>query len=300
MATTPLPGRDAWLRAEFSQSILATNHSIETQRAYRGDVEALADFMATLGVESPDAVSRAELRRFMAEMTRRGDAKSSIARRRASWRRYFNWLIERGVLTASPAERLSAPNTPKRLPRLVVREQLDTLLDSEWGDDAFAVRDRAIFEVLYGAGLRVGELCQLRIGNVDPERGVLRVRGKGDKERIVPLHETGMTSLVAWMDRGRAEVATDESPSDVVFLNRRGRALGPRDVRRALDGRLSGGHVYPHALRHTYATHLVEGGADLRVVQELLGHASLTTTQIYTHVSKSRLQNIHRQTHPRG
>jgi integrase/recombinase XerC len=153
---------------------------------------------------------------------------------------------------------------------------------------------------LYGAGLRVSELCGLDLDSVNFTQGLLRVLGKGQKERIVPLHERGLTAIRLWLDEARDEVKRSDSPGEALFFNRRGRRLGTRDVRRILDNRVERGHIHPHALRHTYATHLLEGGADLRVVQELLGHESLTTTQLYTHVSKSRLQKVHRQTHPRG
>jgi integrase/recombinase XerC len=186
------------------------------------------------------------------------------------------------------------------LPKVVVREQLDSLLDEDWGDDEWAVLDRAICEVLYGAGLRVSELCGLNVDSVDFTEGLVRVMGKGRKERIVPLHRRALAAVSLWLSDAREDVVRADSPRDALFLNRRGHRLGSRDVRRILDNRVARGHVHPHALRHTYATHLLEGGADLRVVQELLGHESLTTTQLYTHVSKSRLQKIHRQTHPRG
>jgi integrase/recombinase XerC len=182
----------------------------------------------------------------------------------------------------------------------VVREQLDHLLDEDWGDDEWALLDRAVCEVLYGAGLRVSELCDLDLRSVDFRQGLLRVMGKGRKERLVPLHRKGLDALREWIKDARDDVMVNDSPPEALFFNRRGNRLGVRDVRRILDNRVARGHVHPHALRHTYATHLLEGGADLRVVQELLGHESLTTTQLYTHVSKSRLQKVHRETHPRG
>jgi integrase/recombinase XerC len=240
------------------------------------------------------------LRRYLTYMTEKGDQRTSIVRRRASLRSYFLWLVERGQLTESPAQRLSAPKARSTLPKIVVREQLDHLLDEDWGEDEWATLDRAVCEVLYGAGLRVSELCGLDLESVDFEEGLLRVMGKGQKERIVPLHRRGLESVRLWIEDAREDVMTSDSPRAALFFNRRGSRLGTRDVRRILDNRVARGHVHPHALRHTYATHLLEGGADLRVVQELLGHESLTTTQIYTHVSKSRLQKVHHQTHPRA
>ncbi|MDE3223353.1 MAG: tyrosine-type recombinase/integrase [Acidobacteriota bacterium] len=290
----------AWLFEEYVQSLRAARRSEATLRAYAGDLRHFVAFLAERGIEQPSAVTTRVVRDYFTELTVRGDARTSLARRRASLRGYFAWLVERGHLATSPVARLLTPRAQSGLPKIVVREQLESLLDDDWGDDEWAHLDRAVCEVLYGAGLRVSELCGLNLGSVDFDAGVLRVLGKGRRERIVPLHQKGLRAIQLWRDDAREDVVVSESPPDALFLNRRGRRLGPRDVRRILDRRVASGHVHPHALRHTYATHLLEGGADLRVVQELLGHESLTTTQIYTHVSKSRLQKVHRQTHPRG
>lgn len=289
-----------WRLEAFEASLRARERSENTRRAYLGDVAAFARFCAAIGVAAPEAVTTAHVRRFLAALTEHGDERATIRRRRAGLRTYFDWLVERGSLAASPAARVSAPQPASRLPTLASREQLESLLDEDWGEDEWAQLDRAVCEVLYGAGLRVAELCSLDRGSVDLARGLVRVVGKGNKERVVPLHGRGLEAVRAWLEDGREEAARADSPPDALFLNRRGRRLGTRDVRRILERRVAGGHLHPHALRHTYATHLLEGGADLRVVQELLGHANLTTTQVYTHVSKSRLQNVHRRTHPRG
>lgn len=289
----------AWGLEDFVVSLRALDRSPATLRAYRGDVKRFAAWAKERGVVGPREVTRRTLREYLADMNMNGDELASVARRRASLRRYFAWAVERGVVDESPAARISAPKPHSALPEIVGRDQLDELLEGEWGDDPWARRDRAVCEVLYGSGLRVSELCGLDRASLDERQGLLRVMGKGRKERIVPLHRAGWAAIDRWR-AVRAQVLTDRSPSDAFFVNRRGVRLGPRDVRRLLDKRLALGHVHPHALRHTYATHLLEGGADLRVVQELLGHESLTTTQLYTHVSKSRLQKIHHETHPRG
>jgi integrase/recombinase XerC len=289
-----------WHLESYADTLRAADRSPATQRAYVADTTASVAWAQEYGSVKPSDVTKKDLREYLVFMTNRGDARSSIVRRRASLRSYFAWLVEREHLTYSPAARLLAPKPDHRLPKIVVREQLDNLLEDDWGEDEWATLDRAVCEVLYGSGLRVSELCGLDLESVDFAQGLLRVLGKGRKERIVPLHHKGMEAIRAWIEDGREDVRTNESPSEALFLNRRAHRLGPRDVRRILDHRVARGHVHPHALRHTYATHLVEGGADLRVVQELLGHENLTTTQIYTHVSKSRLQNIHRETHPRG
>ena len=290
---------EQWAIGDFAASLRARDRSVATLRAYLGDLERFVAWATARGVSAPGDVTHRTLREYLAGMNANGDERASISRRRASLRSYFAWALERGHIEVDPAERVSAPRPSSRLPEVLAREQLEGLLDGEWGDDPWARRDRAVCEVLYGAGLRVSELCDLNCDGLDERQMLLRVLGKGRKERIVPLHRAGWEAVERWRTL-REVVATPNSPREALFLNRRGSRLGPRDVRRILDKRLELGHVHPHALRHTYATHLLEGGADLRVVQELLGHESLTTTQLYTHVSKSRLQKIHREAHPRG
>jgi integrase/recombinase XerC len=298
---TPTPD-DAvrWQLAAYADSLRASNRAATTVKAYVSDVVDFVAWVSEHDGNEPATVTKRILRAYMAMMHARGDERSSMSRRRASLRAYFSWLVSRGVLSESPAARLAAPKPHAALPTVVVREQLESLLDVDWGDDAWALRDRAMAEILYGAGLRVSELCSLTLSSIDWRQGVVRVVGKGNKERVVPLHQSAVDVVVHWRDQGRASTMNATSPVDALFFNRRGVQISPRDVRRMLDRRVTLGHVHPHALRHTFATHLLEGGADLRVVQELLGHESLTTTQLYTHVSKARLQAIHRSTHPRG
>ncbi|MGH3731860.1 MAG: tyrosine-type recombinase/integrase [Acidimicrobiales bacterium] len=289
-----------WRLETYAETLRAADLSPATQRAYLSDVRAFVTWAQERDRTDPASINKKDLRDYVVLMTNRGDERSSVLRRRASLRSYFAWLVERGHIVSSPAARLLAPKASHHLPTIVVREQLDNLLDDDWGEDEWAILDRAVCEVLYGAGLRVSELCDLNLNSLDFSNGLIRVLGKGRKERMVPLHRKGLEALKLWIDDAREDVLHEDSPRDALFLNRRAKRLGPRDVRRILDHRVEHGHVHPHALRHTYATHLVEGGADLRVVQELLGHENLTTTQIYTHVSKSRLQKVHYDTHPRG
>jgi integrase/recombinase XerC len=289
-----------WRLDGYAETLQALDRSPATTRSYLSDLRAFVTWADGRDRLDPTSVTKRDLRDYMVFMTSRGDERSSVLRRRASLRSYFSWLCERGHIESNPAARLLAPKATHRLPTIVVREQLEDLLDDDWGEDEWAVLDRAVCEVLYGAGLRVSELCGLDLESVDFSSGLIRVLGKGRKERLVPLHRKALAAIRLWIDDARDDVRKADSPPEALFFNRRGRRLGSRDVRRILDHRVSQGHVYPHALRHTFATHLVEGGADLRVVQELLGHENLKTTQIYTHVSKSRLQNVHHETHPRG
>jgi site-specific recombinase XerC len=284
----------AWELEEFARSLGARDRSAHTVRAYQGDLITLMEWGA---LDSPDLVSLATLREFLADRLDHGDSTATLTRRRAALRTYFDWRVESGRQSESPARRLSAPRVKRRLPDLATRDDLERLLDAPWEDDPWARRDRAVGEILYGSGLRVSELCGLALSDLDLDEGWLRVLGKGRKERVVPLHPRGVQAVGEWR-RVRAQVVGPDA-GESLFVNRRGRAIGPRDVHRLLERRL-GRPLHPHALRHTFATHLLEGGADLRVVQEMLGHANLSTTQIYTHVSKSHLQSVHRVTHPRG
>ncbi len=303
----------AWEIDAFTASLGSA--SPHTAAAYLHDVEEFVAWAERAGLGGPAAVSRVTLRRYLAYLATRRLARRTIARKAASLRRYFGWLRRTGVLAADPSARLTAPRGDARLPRVLRGGELDSLLrpppqppaPAQAGRNDVAVRrleavarrDNAVIELLYGSGLRVAELCGLRIGDLDLRRRRLMAWGKGSKQRQVPMSAPSVDAVRAWLARGRPVLVTDDSPPDALFLNQRGRALSPRDVRRILDRRAAS-PTHPHALRHTFATHLLDDGADLRAVQELLGHADLATTQIYTHVSKERLRAVYDATHPRA
>jgi site-specific recombinase XerD len=268
---------------------------VATRRAYISDVGAFAQWMSRSDVVGPGAVDRIHLRRYLASLGTRQLARATVARKAAALRCYFGWLVRTGALSDDPSKSLRAPSGNGRLPRVLSGGEVGALLDTPV-ESLIDQRDHAVLELLYAAGLRVSELCGLDRGGVDLKGRTVTVLGKGSKERRVPIHDEAVAALSAWLDEGREAMP---GPHEAVFVNQRGRRLGPRDVRRILDSRAAS-PTHPHALRHTYATHLLDGGADLRVVQELLGHASLATTQIYTHVSKERLRNVYEETHPRA
>ncbi len=276
--------------------------SAATRTAYVSDVTSFAEWVSRGGVEGPGGVDRMHLRRYLASLSTRKMARATVARRAAALRCYFSWLNRQGRLESDPARALRAPSGGGRLPRVLSGGEVDALLDvpGAGGEGGGATpwdrQDLAVLELLYAAGLRVSELCGLDRGDVDLRGRTVTVLGKGSKQRRVPVHDAAVAALGGWLELGRDEVA---GPPGAVFVNRRGSRLGPRDVRRILDRRAAS-PTHPHALRHTYATHLLDGGADLRVVQELLGHASLATTQVYTHVSKERLRAVYGETHPRA
>jgi integrase/recombinase XerC len=303
-----------WRPEAFAESL--TGRSPHTRAAYERDVVEFVAWCERGGCPSPAALDHRTLRRFLAYLDTRGFARSTIARKAAALRAYLRFLRRHGLIDTDLGALLRAPKGVNRLPRVIRSEEANDLLDdmadavdlvaAEAGDDPAAVavilRDLAVLEVLYGAGLRVSECCGLRLADCDLDRGLVTVLGKGSKVRRVPIGAPAVDALAAWIERGRPELATADSPPDAVFLNARGHVLTPRDARRILerhplpDGRA----VHPHALRHAYATHLLEGGADLRAVQELLGHADLATTQIYTHVTRDRLRAVYEATHPRA
>ncbi len=295
---------DAWAIETFVGA--RASRSPETARAYRADLVAFAEWAGRAGVQDPGAVDRVLLRRYLAYLATRRFARATIARKAAALRSYFAFAQRRGLVGTDPARGLSAPSRGGRLPHVLSHGDLGQMLDgpararpATARADALERRDDAVLELLYAAGLRVAELCGLDLDQVDLEAKTLAVRGKGNKERRVPIHARSATGLGRWLAEGRPHLAGPASPATAVFLNQRGVRLGPRDVRRIVDRR-SPVPTHPHALRHSYATHLLDGGADLRVVQELLGHASLQTTQIYTHVSKERLLEVYGSTHPRA
>ena len=289
----------AWYIDEFAESLTAS--SVNTVAAYRRDVAGFAEWAGRMDIEGPEPVDRLVLRRYLAYLTTRGFAKRSIARHASALRRYFGWARRRGLIDADPTGSLRAPNGEGRLPRVLDAGELDTLLDAPAADDETVwkrLRDDAVLEVLYGSGVRVSELCGLDIDAVDLRSGIATVWGKGAKERRVPLSEPAADALRGWL-RHRHEAPVAGTASAALFVNGRGNRLTPRDVRRIIDRR-SASPTHPHALRHTFATHLLDHGADLRVVQELLGHRDVATTQRYTHVSKERLKSVYRDTHPRA
>ncbi len=286
--------------------------SADTVRAYASDVERFAAWAERGGALGPADVDRVLLRRYLAFLATRRYAKATISRTAASLRSYFGWCARRDLVTTDPSVRLSAPSPDSRLPRVLGHAELDRLLGpvppspgpagptTEPGGQAPRdVRDDAVLELLYGSGMRVAELCGLDVDALDLGRGVVTVTGKGDKQRQVLIHDRCAAALRSWLAGPRRTMANELSPRGALFYNERGNRLGSRDVRRILDRR-SPVPTHPHALRHSFATHLLDGGADLRVVQELLGHSSLQTTQVYTHVSKERLRSVYSQTHPRA
>ncbi len=251
-----------------------------------------------MGVDSP------MVRRYLAHLSRQGLARRTVARKASSLRRYFRWAKRTGRVVADPTVGVVVPVRERRLPRVLRSEELETMLDqprAAVADDGRArcQRDTAVLELLYGSGIRVSEVCAIRVGDIDWERRRLTVNGKGAKQRIVPLSEPAVVALSEWMTDGRKEMADPSEAGDAVFVNLNGRPINTQAVRRLVDRRAST-RTNPHVLRHTFATHMLDGGADLRQVQELLGHADLGSTQIYTHVSRERLRSVLKNSHPRA
>lgn len=290
----------AWAIDTFARSL--TSLSGHTVAAYRSDVAGFAEWVARAGVTDPAAVRRASVRRYIHFLDTRQYARRSIARKAASLRRYFKWSVRTGRIGADPTAGVQVQGADGRLPRVLDGHDLDTLLDGPAPDGEprwRRRRDDAVLEVLYGSGLRVGELCALEVSSLDLVQEAVVVWGKGSKERRVPLSSPAVSALRSWLGV-RADVVPDADLAGTpLFGNERGRALTPRDVRRIVDRRAAS-PTHPHALRHSFATHLLDGGADLRAVQDLLGHSDVATTQRYTHVSKDRLRTAYNQTHPRA
>ncbi len=313
----------AWHLDEFTRSLTAVAPS--TIEAYGRDLRSFIDWAERLGVDDPGVVERLTLRRYLAYLATRGMARRTIARRASALRRYFRWLVRSARIDRDPTAGLSAPKGEARLPRVLRPDELRDLLGDpgpapgnggagprptprvnaaggDTGGDtsgAVALRDMALLELLYGSGLRIAEATALDVDELDLARERVVVWGKGGKQRTVPLSGPATHRLRRWLADGRSVLTTELTPAGAVFLNQRGRRLTPRDARRIVDRRASE-PTHPHALRHTFATHLLDGGADLRVVQELLGHSDVATTQRYTHVSKERLRTVFDATHPRA
>jgi site-specific recombinase XerD len=297
----------AWHVEDFCASLTAAAPA--TVAAYRSDLDGFVAWAERLDLDGPDGVDRLTLRRWVASLATRGYARRSIARKATAVRRYFAWLARTGRIDADPSIGLRAQGGGGRLPQVLGQHHLEAMLERDQGPSAagatpgsprevaLAWRDLAVVELLYGSGLRVGELCGLRVDDLELARGRATVMGKGAKARVVPLSGPAVSAVRAWL--AASSDAGPQPKGGFLFPNRRGNPLTPRDVRRIIDSRAPV-PTHPHALRHTFATHLLDGGADLRAVQELLGHADLGTTQVYTHVSRERLRQVVASAHPRG
>ena len=294
---------------QFDQYLaLERGRSEHTRRAYLGDLRSLMDYLAE---RSPGAGLRAlslpVLRSWLAAQATAGTARSTLARRTSSVKTFTAWALRRGLISEDPAARLQVPKARRTLPAVLrqdqARDALEAAKSGAQQGDPLALRDRLIVEMLYATGIRVSELCGLDIDDVDASRRLLRVLGKGNKQRTVPYGEPAQTALSAWLSAGRPALATADS-GPALLLGARGRRLDPRQARTVVHQTVAvvdgAPDIGPHGLRHSAATHLLEGGADLRVVQEVLGHSSLATTQLYTHVTVARLRAVHDQAHPRA
>lgn len=305
---TGLPAEMASALEEFERHLAAERgRSAHTVRAYVADVAGLLHLAASGGRTRLEEIDLPLLRSWLAGMAASGRARSTMARRASAARTFTAWAVRAGRLGADPALRLQSPRRERHLPTVLRADQAARLLDlaAVRADDADPahLRDRAALELLYGSGIRVAELVGLDVDDVDLERRTVRVMGKGSKERVVPFGIPAERALRAWLQRGRGRLATPSS-GPALLLGARGGRWGVRQVRDVVHRLLAdlgeGTDAGPHALRHSAATHLLDGGADLRTVQEILGHASLATTQVYTHVSVDRLRRTYERAHPRA
>jgi integrase/recombinase XerD len=285
----------AYLRTE-------RNVSPNTVRAYSSDLARYLEWAERTAADPLGADPRI-LRRYLAELDRAKYSRRTIARRLSAVRSLFAYLNREGVLTTDPAAVIATPRLDARLPRLVPTDVLTALLDAPDAGTPRGLRDRAILELLYATGARVSELVGIDLADVERSSGQVRVTGKGDKERILPLHREALARIEAYLRSARPELKP-KADEQALFLNRNGTRLTDGGVRRLLAGHLRtlgiASGVTPHTMRHTFATHLLEAGADLRTVQDLLGHVALSTTQIYTHLGVQRLQRVHKDAHPRA
>jgi integrase/recombinase XerC len=274
--------------------------SDNTIRAYVGDLESLASHLKALGVEDVSTLNISHLRSWLANQQSKGASRTTLARRATSIKLFTKWAHKEGLLPNDVGFNLATPKAHRILPEIIDAKTADIAMQSldafaEESGEFTAIRNLAMVEMLYASGARVSELCGLNLKDIDYERSTIRVIGKGSKERVIPIGRPSVAALERWL-KVRPQLANEKS-GDAVFLGARGKRIDQRQVREVVYKTIELG---PHALRHSAATHLLEGGADLRTVQEILGHASLSTTQIYTHVSAERLHSAFKQAHPRA
>lgn len=303
---TPTATELSWASAlrGFDDGLRGRGLAEKTRRAYGVDLAQLAEWAAANDL-APDELTARALRRFAGVMSERGAGKSTVARKLAAIRTFYDLKLERGELPANPADLVSSPKRDSYLPRVLKPGEVAALLDGMPGSGPLELRDRAMLELAYAVGLRAEELVNLDLESADPDAEELRVEGKGGRTRVVPGGEPAWRALDAYLARGRPLLApAKDAAENALFLSKSGRRLSTSDVRRRLGiqvrrAALQGG-VSPHTLRHSFATHLLEGGADLRAIQELLGHSSISTTQTYTRVESKRLKTAYARAHPRA
>ena len=315
--------------AAFLRGLIAADYSLRTIKASMVDLQQFAVFLASRGVGRPSAITRSDVSDFAAALaeagnsgvrsllsthdsgaggqdreTRKPYARSTIARKLSVVRSFLGFCQDNDLIETSPGAGVGSPKVPRRLPQVLTPAQAAELLDTMGGDKPLEVRDRALFELVYSSGLRCQEVLDLRLRDVNTESREVRVKGKGRKVRVIPVGEVALDALERYLRESRSRLLKDPAQDDHVFLSRTGRPLSSSDVQRRLARYLARAGAprgtSPHTLRHSFATHLLEGGADLRVIQEMLGHSSLRTTQVYTHVSAAHLRRAYRKAHPRA
>src|SRR3954471_24852751 len=299
-------GQGTWAAdlAGFDAALRARGMAEKTRRAYGVDLGQLAEWAGAQGLDAR-RIDQRMLRRFAGVISERGASKTTVARKLAAIRTFFRFLVERGELEANPADLVATPKRDSYLPRVLKPGEVAEVLERIPAGTPLELRDRALFELAYSAGLRAEELVNLDVDDLDPDAEELRVTGKGSKTRVVPAGEPAWRALERYLDRARPKLAANGSSETgrvepALFLSKSGRRLSTSDVRRRLKHAGGGPGVTPHTLRHSFATHLLEGGADLRAIQELLGHASISTTQTYTRIESGRLRRAYAKAHPRA
>jgi integrase/recombinase XerC len=284
---------------------VSRNASVHTQRSYAVDLNGFLDFLQRRDELDlfPGILTRTTVRAYVVALTEQGYSKRSTARKLSSLRSFFNFLVRSGALESNPADGVRAPKLDRPLPRFLEVEEIDRLMSAASGTDLWGLRDRAILETLYGAGLRVSELVAIDENDLELGSGLVRARGKGRKERLAPLGRAAVGAIARYL-QAKHRAGLNGGGARPCFVNRRGERLDVRSIRRMLDKYLARaglpGGVSPHTLRHSFATHLLDHGADVRVVQDLLGHASLASTQVYTHLTTERLKAAYEAAHPRA
>lgn len=300
---------DDAIRAFMTFLTVERQASPETTRSYRSDLRQLATFLAQAR-PSPQAqpmvaigdVTTDSLRAYLQWLDRKGEKASSLGRKLACLRSFFRFHVREGTVEKNPADGIRSPKLPKTLPQVLTKDDANVLMEFPVGQTPLSLRDRAILETLYSTGARVSEAVALNLGDLNRSDGLVHLRGKGRKERIVPVGDVALQAIHAYR-ASLTQATADDRPATPLFLNHRGGRLTARSVARLVarySSRLAGGAVSPHALRHSYATHLLDEGADLRAIQELLGHASLSTTQKYTHLATDQLMAVYDRAHPRA